>query len=139
MRTYTIKELSTMFSVPSSTLRYYEDMGLLENVERTDTNQRIYTDGHISRLNAINCFKNTGLPISKMQDFFRYEKDLSNNIEDIIKLVTEHEKNINEQIKKMQKELAHIEHKVRYYNGIKNAIESNSPWPCWDDFSDGTK
>ena len=134
MKTYSINEISKLFDVQSSTLRYYEDMGLLENVGRTKTNQRIYTDEHISRLNAISCFKNTGLPISKMQDFFRYEKDLSNNIEDIIQLVTEHEKNINEQIKRMQNELAHIEHKVRYYNGIKQAIETNKPWPCWEDY-----
>jgi len=135
MSTYTIKELSKLFDVQSSTLRYYEDIGLLTNVGRTDTNQRIYTDEHIARLNAISCFKNTGLPISKMQDFFKYEANLENNIDEIIDLVTEHEKNIKEQIKKMQDELAHIEQKVRYYNGIKEAIDKNAPWPCWDDYN----
>ncbi len=135
MNTYTIKEIANRFSIQSSTLRYYEDMKLLENVGRTDTNQRIYTDEHIARLNAITCFKNTGLPISKMQDFFRYESNLKENIDEIIELVTEHEKNINEQIKKMQRELEHIEHKVRYYNGIKKAIEENKCWPCWDEYS----
>ncbi|MBP3339677.1 MAG: MerR family transcriptional regulator [Lachnospiraceae bacterium] len=135
MSTYTIKELSKLFDVQSSTLRYYEDIGLLTNVGRTDTNQRIYTDEHIARLNAISCFKNTGLPISKMQDFFKYEANLENNIDEIIDLVTEHEKNIKEQIKKMQDELAHIEHKVRFYNGIKEAIDKNAPWPYWDDYN----
>lgn len=135
MKTYSINQLSKLFNVQSSTLRYYEDMGLLVNVGRTETNQRIYTDEHIARLNAISCFKNTGLPISKMQDFFRYENDLEVNIDNIIELVTEHEKNINEQIKKMQKELAHIEHKVRYYNGIKDAIDKDEPWPCWEDYN----
>ena len=105
MKTYSINEISKLFDVQSSTLRYYEDMGLLENVGRTKTNQRIYTDEHISRLNAISCFKNTGLPISKMQDFFRYEKDLSNNIEDIIQLVTEHEKILTNRLKKCKMNL----------------------------------
>lgn len=135
MKTYTINEISKLFDVQSSTLRYYEDIGLLENVGRTKTNQRIYTDKHIARLNAISCFKNTGLPISKMQDFFKYEANLEKNIDEIIELVSDHEKNINEQIKRMQKELAHIEHKVRYYNGIKYAIDKNEPWPCWEDYS----
>lgn len=135
MKTYSINELSKLFNVPSSTLRYYEDMGLLVNVGRTQTNQRIYTDEHIARLNAISCFKNTGLPISKMQDFFRYEANLEENIEAIIELVSEHEKNITEQIKKMQAELSHIEHKVRYYNGIKNAIDEKKAWPRWEDYN----
>ncbi len=135
MKTYTINQLSKLFNVQSSTLRYYEDMGLLTNVGRTETNQRIYTDEHIARLNAITCFKNTGLPISKMQDFFRYEANLEDNIDEIIELVTDHEKNINEQIKKMQAELSHIEHKVRFYNGIKEAIVKKTQWPCWEDYN----
>lgn len=135
MNSYTIKELSNMFHVRASALRYYEEIGLLTNVKRTEQNQRLYTEEHIARLNAVSCFKNTGLPISKMQDFFRYEAKLEENIDNIIELVTEQEKNLKEQMKKMQEELAHIEHKVRYYNGIKKAIDTNEVWPCWEDFS----
>lgn len=135
MKEYTIKEMSTLFNVPSSTLRYYEDIGLLVNVNRTNNNQRIYTEEHINRLNAINCFKNTGLPITKMLDFFKYENNLAENIDNIIALVTEHEKSINEQLPKMLQSLLHIQQKVRYYNGIKEAINADSSWPCWDDYS----
>ena len=41
MDTYTIKEVSEMFHLPSSTLRYYEDLGILTNVERSKS-------GHVS-------------------------------------------------------------------------------------------
>ncbi len=135
MKTYTIKEISQMFDIPSSTLRYYEDMGLLTNVSRTETNQRIYTDEHINRLGSINCFKNTGLPISKMQAFFQYEADLVANIDNIIALVTQHEEDTKQQVEKIQNDLSHIQHKVRYYNGIKDAIEAGTPWPKWDDYN----
>lgn len=133
MKTYTIKEISELFSIPASALRYYEDIGLLENIERTKAGQRIYTDAHIARLNAINCFKNTGLPISKMQDFFKYEKDIALNIDNIIALVTEHEDNTRRQLEKMQNDLLHIQHKVRFYAGIKKAIEEGTKWPEWDE------
>ena len=76
MNTYTIKEIRDKFNIPSSTLRYYEETGLFPRVERTETNQRIYTDEHIDRLHAINCFKRTGLSISKMYDFFEFSKNL---------------------------------------------------------------
>ena len=72
MNTYTIKEMREKFDIPSSTLRYYEEIGLFPEVMRTETNQRIYTDEHIDRLHAINCFKRTGLPMAKMHDFFEY-------------------------------------------------------------------
>lgn len=48
MKTYTIKEISQMFYLPSSTLRYYEEMGLLTDVGRTVSGQRIYTDEHVN-------------------------------------------------------------------------------------------
>lgn len=44
MNTYTIKEMREKFDIPSSTLRYYEEIGLFPKVMRTETNQRIYTD-----------------------------------------------------------------------------------------------
>ena len=50
MDTYTIKEVSEMFHLPSSTLRYYEDLGILTNVGRSKSGQRVYIQGHINRL-----------------------------------------------------------------------------------------
>ena len=34
--TYTIAQISEKFGVAASTLRYYEDLGLLRNVERAE-------------------------------------------------------------------------------------------------------
>ena len=133
MNTYTIKEIREKFDIPSSTLRYYEEIGLFPEVKRTETNQRIYTDEHIDRLHAIHCFKRTGLPISKIQEFFQYSKDLPRHIDDIILMMENHEKDIICQMEKMQQDLTHIQQKVRYYNRIKAAMEQNEPWPCFED------
>ena len=132
MSAYTIRELSRLTNTTASTLRYYEEIGLLTNVTR-EGKKRIYDDTHLARLHAIQCFKNTGMPIAKMQDFFRYEEDIPCHIDDIITLVTEHETVIEEQIALLQKELEHIQHKVRFYNGIKQAIDKNKCWPKWEE------
>ncbi|MEI3225670.1 MAG: MerR family transcriptional regulator [Lachnospiraceae bacterium] len=134
MNTYTIRDLSLTFDLPSSTLRYYEDIGLLTNVSRNASGQRVYTDEHINRLRAIECFKRTGLPIAKMLDFFHYEENLPAHIDDIVSLVTEHESYITEQIQKMQDDLKHIRHKVWFYHAIQKAIETRTEWPKWEDY-----
>lgn len=133
--TYTIRDLSERFNVPASTLRYYEEVGLLTNVERTENNQRIYTDEHIRRMQGINCFKKTGLPIARIQEFYEYESNLDENIDSIISLIAEHENNITKKIDELQQELLHIQHKARYYEGIKKAIISHTDFPNWDDFA----
>lgn len=122
MQTYTIRELSQKYNVPASTLRYYEDIGLLVNVGRTESNQRIYTEEHIRRLDGIHCFKNTGLPIAKIQEFYVYESDVEANIDSILELVSQHEENTKQQIAKMQNDLLHIQEKVRHYQAIKSSI-----------------
>lgn len=132
MKTYTIRELSEQTGTPASALRYYEDIGLLTNVARKGK-QRIYNEAHLARLHAIQCFKNTGMPIAKMQDFFRFDENIPEHIDDIIQLVTEHETDIEKQIAVLQKELAHIQHKVRFYNGIKKAITEDKCWPKWEE------
>ena len=41
MATYTIREVAQRFHVQTSTLRYYEDQGLLCDVERDDAGRRV--------------------------------------------------------------------------------------------------
>ena len=134
MKTYTIREIGQIFDVPSSTLRYYEELGILPEVKRDEHKQRVYTDEHIDRLQAITCFKRTGLPMSKIHDFFEYAENLRDNIDKVVDMMEDHEKYIVDQMEKMQQDLDHIRQKVRFYNGIKKAIEKDEPWPRFDDF-----
>ena len=87
MKTYSIREISELFSLPASTLRYYESEGLLPNVEKSSSGQRIYTEKHIERLNCINCFKRTGMTIPQLRKFFEYETDEAQYIDDVICLL----------------------------------------------------
>ena len=131
--TYSIKEVSTMFSLAASTLRYYEELGLLGIVPRSTNKQRIYNQTHIHRLRGIQCFKQTGLSITKMQEFFRYEESLSDHATEILSLVEEHQCNILLEITRLQEELLHINDKVAYYTAVKNAVQCNVPLPNWED------
>ena len=136
MTTYTIRELSAMFHIPASTLRYYEERGLLTNIAHTDTRQRIYTEEHVNRLRAIQCFKQTGLPLGKMQLFFEYEKDIPAHIDDIIELMNAQEETLLSEVQQLQQGLSHIRRKIRFYSGIREAIQENAPWPQWEDWEE---
>lgn len=136
---YSIREISEMFDLPASTLRYYEELGLLPEVERNKAGQRVYTKAHIDRLRAICCFKNTGLSIAGIAEFFRYEADVPGNIDEILALLEEHEQGLKMRIRSLQKDLLHIQQKVHYYSGIKDAIQENQPWPRWCDYLEVTE
>ena len=108
-QTYTIREMSERFGLPASTLRYYEEIGLLTDVIHTESKKRIYTQQHIDCMTAILCFKRTGLPIAGIQEFFRLEDDIPGNIDQMVAILEEHEQNIREKIERMESDLEHIQ------------------------------
>ena len=134
MAQYTIREISDMFQLPTSTLRYYEEMELLTNIKRNNSGQRIYEDCHVNRLRAICCFKNTGMSISQLKEFFSYEPEETTHIDDILLLLNNHKSAVNEQIKCLQESYAHLLKKLHYYGDIKKSLESNQPLPQWKDY-----
>ena len=134
MAQYNIREVSEMFQLPASTLRYYEDQGILTNIKRTDSGQRVYEDFHINRLKTICCFKNAGMTISQLQEFFTYESAGENHIDSILLLLNTHKDSIIEQIETLQKSYAHLLRKLHYYEDIKKSLNSNQPLPQWKDY-----
>lgn len=132
-KTYTIRQLSQKYQLPASTLRYYEEIGLLINVLHTDKGARIYNEEHIARLDGILCLKRTGLPIAKIQEFYRFEADIANHTDDILAMMTEQEAAILKQMAELSSDLAHIREKVQYYTEVKKALENGEPQPLWED------
>lgn len=131
MAQYTIREISKMFQLPFSTLRYYEEQGILTNISRTESGQRIYEDCHVNRLRTICCFKHAGMSISQLKDFFDYESAEAEHIDDILVLLNTHKDSVIEQILELQNSYAHILRKLHYYNDIKKSLESDQPLPEW--------
>ena len=44
---YSIREVSAKFNLPASTLRYYEEVGILTDIPRNSSGKRIYLEKHI--------------------------------------------------------------------------------------------
>ena len=133
-KVYTISEVSKMFNLPVSTLRYYEDEGILTNVGRTSINQRIYYEMHINRLRSICCFKRTGMSIAQLKDFFNFEMDEDNSIDDMIALLECQKKSVEDKLKELNADYEHVQKKIHFYTDVKKAIENDQPKPNWHDY-----
>ena len=66
---YTIGQVSAMFSLPVSTLRYYDKEGFFPNLERKG-NIRYFSDNELEALRIIECLKKSGLEIKDIKQFF---------------------------------------------------------------------
>ena len=73
MRSYSIGEISKMFNLPISTLRYYDKEGLFPDLQRYG-DRRLFTDYEIEALHVIECLKASGLGKSENATFRRQKK-----------------------------------------------------------------
>jgi DNA-binding transcriptional MerR regulator len=131
--TYSITELSKMFHLPASTIRYYEQIGLLENVEHVNSYRRVYNESHVDRLNAIECFKKALLPLDEIKAFFTYEKDMVANSEKILAMMKAQEEKTLKSMRDLEAGLTHLQKKIRYYSLINEAIKNDTPLPSWEE------
>ena len=65
---YTIGQVSQMFGLPISTLRYYDKQGLFPNMERI-SGIRKFSDNELEALRVIECLKKSGLEIKDIKQF----------------------------------------------------------------------
>ncbi|MBW7920893.1 MAG: helix-turn-helix domain-containing protein [Rubellimicrobium sp.] len=67
----TIGKLGRAAGVKVPTIRYYEDIGLLPEAERSAGNQRLYPDSMLSRLCFIRHARELGFPLDAIRDLLR--------------------------------------------------------------------
>jgi MerR family transcriptional regulator, repressor of the yfmOP operon len=61
-----IGDLAHRVGLTERTIRYYEELGLLESVKRLDGGVRVYTDDDVRRLRYIRKLKTLGLSLHEM-------------------------------------------------------------------------
>jgi DNA-binding transcriptional MerR regulator len=69
-RTYRIGELAALFGVTDRTIRYYEELGLLEAAVRQDGAHRKYPERNAVYLKRIQQLKDYGLTLAEIRELF---------------------------------------------------------------------
>ena len=122
---YTIGEVAEMMGVTPSTLRYYDQEGLLPEVNRVN-GIRVFEDKDFAWLRILNCLKNTNMPIKKIKEYVELTKLGDSSLEERYKIIEEQKQNILEQIEQFKYYLREIEFKEWYYEtAIKEGTEKN--------------
>jgi len=116
--TFTIQEVAEMTDLSAHTLRYYEKIGLLESVNRHDNGHRRYAEADLGWIHFLKLLRATGMPIQQMQLFMEFARQGDGTIADRVEVLTEHRRSLAQHIAEQQDHLAHLDHKIAYYNGL---------------------
>ena len=120
---YTIGQVSEMFYLPISTLRYYDKEGLFPDMQRI-SGIRKFDDKEIEALRLIECLKKSGLEIKDIKQFMEWCSEGSSTYPQRKELFLRQKETVEKEIKRMEKVLDMIRIKCWYYEqAMKDGIE----------------
>jgi DNA-binding transcriptional MerR regulator len=93
---YSIGEIAQIVGMTTRTIRYYEEIGLLNSVKRLEGGKRIYTDDDIRRLKFINRLKVLGLTLNDMKELENVYSVSKSNKAALLKLLDILDKHLQE-------------------------------------------
>ena len=124
---YSIGEVAKMFSIPASTLRYYDREGLFMNVKRSNGGIRVFGDAEVETLKVVECFKFTGMQIKDIKLFLDWCHEGDNTLQMRRDMFYERKKIVEKQMEDIQKTMEMIQYKCWYYEAAVEAGTEDVP------------
>lgn len=112
---YTIGQVSEMFQLPISTLRYYDKEGLFPDLKRR-SGIRQFEESDLECLRIIECLKASGLEISDIKHYFELCKEGSASYPARKQIFENRKAAVLKEINRLNKTLDLLEYKCWYYD-----------------------
>lgn len=122
--TYTIKEVSRVTGLSSSTLRYYESIGIVEPIARgSSSKHRVYTEEDLGALDAIACLSATGMSIQNMRAYMQNRRYGDERATEQVQLLTAQRKRLAAEAKLLRVRKQYVELKIEYWQAVRDGEE----------------
>lgn len=120
---YTIGQISKMFDIPVSTLRYYDKEELFPDLKRS-SGIRQFGEKEIETLRLIECLKISGMEIKDIKQFIEWCSIGSETYQQRYEMFVKRKEQMEYEIDQMKKTLAMLRYKCWYYEqAIKDGNE----------------
>lgn len=115
MQRYSPGQVAEQTGFSLDTLRYYERIGLLDDIERNSGGQRVFTEGDVAWLRILRCLRETGMPIQRMVRYAELARGGNETVAERLEVLREHDRDVEEKIAHLRVEQEHIRAKIAYY------------------------
>lgn len=112
---YNIGQVSQMFDIPVSTLRYYDKEDLFTEIPRK-SGIRKFSPTDLNRLQIIQCLKKSGLKISQIREYMNLCAQGSRSYQQRKDIFVQQKKAVEEEIKHLKATLDMLNYKCWFYD-----------------------
>ncbi|MDF7640634.1 MerR family transcriptional regulator [Bifidobacterium sp. ESL0784] len=118
---HSIGEASLYCGLPESTLRYYEDVGIITPIARDpESGHRAYTDDDLQALLIISCLSATGMPLAKMKEYMANRKRGREGAPTEIELLRDQKRRLNEERRFLMAREEYVNLKIQYWQAVSD-------------------
>ncbi len=111
---YSIGQISKMFNLPVSTLRYYDREGLFHDMQRTSGIRR-FSQKEVDTLRVIECLKRSGMEIKDIKTFLDWCEQGPSTYHKRLEMFQKRKRAVEEEIVRLNRTLDMINYKCWYY------------------------
>lgn len=123
---FSIQQVASMTGLSTHTLRYYEKIGLIKNVQRDQTGYRQYTDVDLAWIQFLIRLRVTGMPMLKMKQFSDLRQKGDSTTTARKELLEEHYKDVLGKIEELELNSHRIEEKIAHYKKLETVENQQS-------------
>jgi Cu(I)-responsive transcriptional regulator len=98
----TIGKASSLTGVSAKMIRYYEEIGILKEANRTEAGYRLYNQAQLQQLGFIRRARNLGFSMTEIQSLLKFWLDTDRESRDVKQLALSHLHEINEKIVELE-------------------------------------
>jgi len=114
--TMSISDIAAATGLTTSTLRYYEQEGLLRGeIDRASSSHRRYTEGDLAWVSFITKLRSTGMPIRDIRRYTELAREGDQTTPARLALLVEHRERVVAQLAEVEQSLATIDFKIATY------------------------
>jgi DNA-binding transcriptional MerR regulator len=125
--TWSIGEAAAKCGLSQHTLRWYERIGLLANIERGGDGRRRFSEGDLEWLSLLTKLRATGMPVRDMQRYAELVRSGAGEAERI-ELLKKHREEVRRALASQRECLKLLDSKIGYYADCLAAVpEGTAP------------
>lgn len=120
-----ISEVSEKYEISADTLRYYERVGLLPAVNRTESGIRDYNQIDVEWVEFIKCMRSAGLPIEVLTEYVELVQEGDHTNEARKQILVDQRDELIQKMEEMQKTLDLLNYKIEVYENALLKVEKD--------------
>ncbi|MEM6464203.1 MAG: MerR family transcriptional regulator [Pseudomonadota bacterium] len=102
------------------TLRYYEKIGLMPQVDRTHSGRRRYSSDHVAWVDFLNVLKSTGMGVNDMARYVDLRSKGISSINERREMLVQHRKKVTARRRELEESEVLLKEKIDHFQSVMN-------------------